>query len=253
MSAWSTEVMIEIDNTGNASALTDYQVMMTINTQALIAANKLESDGRDLRFTETQDDDTTLMDYWFEAGTLNTTATNVWVKVPTIPASSVKTVYMYYGNAAAAAASDGSSTFDFFDDFDAYDDAVWEKTHVSSSVSNSRLRVNYGSVYTENTVAATTHDQLVESKLRWLTSSGSYSGMMIGNDHATQGSNGGADALIYYMTQSSNGDMSVYYWAADGTQTGYNLGAATLFTAAVGTDYIAGYVIRSNNTISFLP
>ena len=40
-----------------------------------------------------------------------------WVKVPSIPASSTKNIYMYYGNSSATLASNGFNTFDFFDDF----------------------------------------------------------------------------------------------------------------------------------------
>ena len=45
--------------------------------------------------------------------------------------------------------------------------------------------------------------------------------------------------------------MSVYYWAADGSTTGYNLGAGSLFTADVGTEYVASFVITSGNQIQF--
>jgi hypothetical protein len=40
------------------------------------------------------------------------------VKVPSIPASSTKTIYVYYGNPSATSASNGANTFIFFDDFE---------------------------------------------------------------------------------------------------------------------------------------
>ncbi len=49
--------------------------------------------------------------YWLESDK------KAWVKVPYIPASTQKTIYMYYGNSSAPAQSDGNNTFQFFDDF----------------------------------------------------------------------------------------------------------------------------------------
>ena len=42
----------------------------------------------------------------------------IWVKVPSIPASGVKTIYLYYGNPVAPSTSDGDNTFIFFDSFE---------------------------------------------------------------------------------------------------------------------------------------
>jgi hypothetical protein len=251
MSSWTYEIEVSIDNTLNIGALSDYQIKVTFNTQALIAAGKMESDGKDIRFTDVQDDDTTMLDYWIETGTINTTATNIWVKVPSIPAASTKTIYLYYGNVAAGAVSSGGNTFDFFDDFDALDLGVWSKTYASSDVSGSRLTVARGSVYTDAAVLASPLDKLIEAKISWSTDLGSYSGMMISDDQATQGSNRQGDALIYYMSQSGNGNMRIYFWAADGTTTSYNIGAGNLFQGAVGTPYVTGMVITSDNMVKF--
>ncbi len=251
MSSWSNEIEVEINNTSNANALTDFQVMVSFNSQALIAAGKMESDGKDIRFTETQDDDTTMMDYWTETGTINTTATNIWVKIPFIPASSSKTIYLYYGNSSASEVSNGDNTFEFFDDFDVLDGSIWSSTHASSAVSGSQLSISRGSVYTDSTLLASPQDKLVEAKITWANNLGSYSGMMISDDQATAGSNSQGDALVYYMSQSGNGNMGIYYWAADGTLTNYNLGAGNLFSASVGTSYVTGFVIASDNTIKF--
>lgn len=90
-------------------ALTNYQVHLTINTQDLISQGKMNADGSDMRFYE--DGCLTLpLNHWIEAG-INTTATDVWVLVPSIPASAVTTIYMGYGDALATTTSNFSATF----------------------------------------------------------------------------------------------------------------------------------------------
>ena len=98
LQGWRYRRAILIDNTKNANALSDYQVPVTVNTAALIAEGKMMSDCRDIRFTDS--DGQTPLPYWIESG-VNTASTLVWVKVPSIPASSTKTIYMYYGNPLA--------------------------------------------------------------------------------------------------------------------------------------------------------
>jgi Domain of unknown function (DUF2341)/PKD-like domain/LCCL domain len=99
----------KIDVTENSGAtLTDYQLKLNINTQALITAGQLNATGSDLRFGNSTG--TTLYNYWIESG-LNTTNTSVWVKIDNIPASTTKTFYMFYGNAGASAVSAVNGTF----------------------------------------------------------------------------------------------------------------------------------------------
>ncbi len=67
--------------------------------QAHFNASKVRLDYGDVRFTDS--DGTTLLNYWMEKdGTF-------WTKIPSISASSQKTIYMYYGNAGA---TDGQTT-----------------------------------------------------------------------------------------------------------------------------------------------
>jgi hypothetical protein len=67
-----------------------------------------------------------------------------WVKVPYIPASGTKNIYVDYGDASAASASDGNATFDLFDDFsgssiDAGKWAVQKSANGTNSVSGGRV------------------------------------------------------------------------------------------------------------------
>jgi len=90
------------ENSGNS--LTDYQVLITIDTASLILQGKMRSDCGDIRFT---DANRNLLNYWIESG-CNTANTRIWVKVPFIPANGQVTIYMYYGNPSAT--SQGNST-----------------------------------------------------------------------------------------------------------------------------------------------
>ncbi len=108
-------IPILINNTQNSNNLNDYQILVTLNTQTLISQGKMRSDCGDIRFTDS--DGTTLLNYWLESG-CNTQNTRIWVKVPNIPASSTKTIYLYYGNPNANSLSNGDLVFDFFEDFE---------------------------------------------------------------------------------------------------------------------------------------
>ncbi len=101
---WTRRKMITIDNTGYASALTNYQVKVTVTYDS-----DMQSDFDDIRFT-TSGDSPTAIDYWRETYTAGSTAT-FWVEVPSIPASSTTTISMYYGNASASTTSSLDNTF----------------------------------------------------------------------------------------------------------------------------------------------
>jgi hypothetical protein len=112
--SWQHRKPITIDNTQNSNTLTNYQVSVTLDTQSLISAGKMQAYCNDTRFTDS--DGSTQLSYWLESG-CNTTSTKIWVKVPSISASATKTIYVYYGNPSATSQSNGSTTFDFFSTF----------------------------------------------------------------------------------------------------------------------------------------
>ncbi|MFH7881016.1 MAG: DUF2341 domain-containing protein, partial [Candidatus Aenigmatarchaeota archaeon] len=96
--------------------------------QALYQA-KARLDYGDIRFT---DSDGTQLNYWQEADG------KFWVKIPSIPASSTKTIYVYYGNPYATSLSNGDNTFDFFEDFstDPNTNNKWEVYRYSADTVN---------------------------------------------------------------------------------------------------------------------
>lgn len=99
---WSYVLPFNVTNT-TAALVTNYQLQLTVNTQAPIGAGQMNINGDDIRFGK-DCAGTTLFNYWIESG-INTTATTIWVKIDTLPASGSVQLFMYYGNAAATAAS----------------------------------------------------------------------------------------------------------------------------------------------------
>jgi len=101
LSGWEYRRNITINNTQIGYTLTDYQILITLDTASLISAGKMRSDCGDIRFIDTNDN---LLSYWIESG-CNSTNTKIWVKVPQIPASNYATIYLYYGNPTATSLS----------------------------------------------------------------------------------------------------------------------------------------------------
>lgn len=128
---------ITITNAGGV--LTDYQVLITMDSASLVTSGKLQSSCADLRVNDS--DDSTALSYWIETG-CNTSSTKIWVKVPSIPASSSKIIYLYYGSASATAQASGINTFMFFDDFSSGLSANW--TSFSGHASAPTKAVNNG-------------------------------------------------------------------------------------------------------------
>lgn len=90
---WLYRQKVDITNQ-SGSNLTDFQVAITLNTAQMITDGKLQSDCDDIRITDTKG---VLLPYWIEGGSpgCNSTGTEIWVKVPTLPTSGT-TVYIYY-------------------------------------------------------------------------------------------------------------------------------------------------------------
>lgn len=107
--SWQKRKAVTIDNSLNPNELTCYQLQLNVEYDSDMIA-----DFSDLRFTDS--DCQTPIPYWIESYVASDSAV-VWVKVPTIPASSTTTVYMYYGSLSAASESNPDDTFDVFVDF----------------------------------------------------------------------------------------------------------------------------------------
>jgi DNA-binding MarR family transcriptional regulator len=118
--SWQYRISATItENSGKD--LTNYQALITIDTQSLISSNKMRSDCGDIRFVA----DGVEASYWLESG-CSSSNTRIWVKVPSILASSTKIIYMYYGNPSASSVSDAINTFELFDDFESGNLSRWD-------------------------------------------------------------------------------------------------------------------------------
>jgi hypothetical protein len=93
--------------------LSDYQMNVTLDTQALISEGKLRGDCGDIRFVDEQRNE---LDYWMEnQSTCDTATTTYWVKHE-VNASSNNTMYVYYGNPAVNNVSNSTNTMFLYED-----------------------------------------------------------------------------------------------------------------------------------------
>lgn len=99
--SWEYRQPITVSN-NTGGTLTNEDVLINIDTATLIGDSKLQADCDDLRFIDS--DDSSSLTYWIEGG-CNTSTTQVWVQIPSLP-SVGKTIYMYYGNDSATNSED---------------------------------------------------------------------------------------------------------------------------------------------------
>jgi len=92
---------VDIDNRGNSSELTDYQVDIDVS-------NHVDKQG--VRFV---DDNLQIVDYWEED------SDTIWAEIPKIIGNKVSAIRILHGDVDSA--SDGEATFEFFDDFETGD------------------------------------------------------------------------------------------------------------------------------------
>jgi hypothetical protein len=99
LSGWDYRSEVEIDNT-DGPALTNYQIKVDLTSAYDGFWERCRDDGFDVRFVDS-DNETVLSHYRASFDHTGKTAT-FWVKVPSVPAGTVKRVYLYYGRADAA-------------------------------------------------------------------------------------------------------------------------------------------------------
>lgn len=107
---WTHRQRATINNTQNHSNLSEYQILVEIDSATLILAGKINADCSDLRFAT---DNQVSLPYFIFEETCNTSSTKIWVQVDDIAASSNETLYIYYGNPLATAQSSLADTFTY--------------------------------------------------------------------------------------------------------------------------------------------
>ncbi|MCP4994323.1 MAG: DUF2341 domain-containing protein, partial [Gammaproteobacteria bacterium] len=114
---WQYRRSMLLSNTADET-IADYQMKYTISYQ-----DGMNADFTDIRFV---DQNRNKLPYWIERKNDGLDVT-VWIKFPTVNATSDQKFYLYYGNSSAQSESSGVDTFDFFDDFDSLN-SVWAAT-----------------------------------------------------------------------------------------------------------------------------
>ncbi len=125
----------------SGTTLTNYSTLMYIPY-----TSGMNADFSDLRFTNSAQD--TELGYWIDNYTASTDA-YVWVKVPTLLASSVTNIYMYYGNSGAVTTSNIGNAFLFGDDFSSGSLSNWVVASGKTSLVISSTYVRDGSYSAE--------------------------------------------------------------------------------------------------------
>lgn len=93
--SWNYRQPVTVTYSG--ATLTNTDVLISFDTSTLISAGKMQANCDDLRLTDS--DQTTLVNYWVESG-CNTTTTQIWARIPSLP-NGGKTIYLYYSNSSA--------------------------------------------------------------------------------------------------------------------------------------------------------
>jgi hypothetical protein len=148
--SWTKRERIRVVNNATSSFANE-QVQIALPYQS-----EMQSNFADLRFTDSSG--TTSIPFWTESYITSATAT-LWVKVPSLPASSYSDIFVYFGNATATYAGVGTSTFSFFDDFE--DGNITEYSGDASLFANNAA-FNYERTYGLSAAPATPRDLVVE-------------------------------------------------------------------------------------------
>jgi len=108
---------VVIDYSDGEVPLTDYQILFTLNTTILIAADQLRSDCADLRVLSGPGSNTALPT-WIPQHTCERLSTQVWIRVPEILPGGTVSLPLEAGDAGANLEWSGEDVFEFFDGFD---------------------------------------------------------------------------------------------------------------------------------------
>ena len=236
LTGWIYYRTITITN-NTANNYTNIPVKITFDSQSLVSAGKLQAGCEDLRFRLASD--CSSLCHWVEEGTENTTATDVWIKIPSLPANSTAKVYMIYGNSTATNVEDGNCVFDtFFDDFsqDPNTNGKWTVFRYSNDVNNEFNWDGIGSVY-------------LTRALNWKACMSFMNITLSPVDYVFEfrykigGGAGGADGIAFAFDK----DIAVYS-SAGGCYAGGRLGLTTWNGTVEGLS--EGYAVEWDNYFS---
>jgi hypothetical protein len=134
---------VTINNTQLNQTLTDYQIKLTITNNATFF-NDFNNDHKYLEVYDT--DQATQLSFYVEKWDTTNKNAVIWIKVPSIPASGVKNIYLKYNPTRLSYLSNPYAVFDFYDVFpgSSLDTTKWESLVASGgiTVSNGICRLS---------------------------------------------------------------------------------------------------------------
>ena len=124
--SWGKRIRIDINNLDQTSAFTNQPVLVTLDS-SVITYSDFKTNGADVRFVAS--DETTSLDYEIERwDATNGDTSQVWVRIPSVSATSEKGYfYMYYNNPAALDAQNKTGVWTSY----------WAVWHVNENPSGS--------------------------------------------------------------------------------------------------------------------
>jgi hypothetical protein len=227
LSGWSYRRTVYVDNSFSSTPLTNFQIIIRLNTAYLISQGKMRPDCGDIRVTDSSGN---LLPIWIDPDTKNMWNTKIYVKVPLIPAGSVVTLYLFYGNPAATDVSDGNSVFDFFDDFSgtALDTNKWTAARWtgtgswSVTIANGYVEINSGPNTRAGIVSKTAFALpfIVEGRWRYVSGDEMWNGItqtnggshrdLVEHGYDEQYRSAGDGEIRYFYRRASGGSYSTY-------------------------------------------
>lgn len=155
--------------TYSGSTLTNYDIVFTVDTATPISQGKMQGDCGDIRVKDS--DGTTNLTYWIESG-CNTTSTQIWARVPSIPNGGKTISIQYHGESVANGFESWSGSFtllynttcptgwtqnaDFNSRFP-YGASTYGTTGGASSHSHAQVSCTTGTGSSQNTRSGTTN------------------------------------------------------------------------------------------------
>ncbi len=108
---WGGKIPITIDNSGSGSSLSEYPLLIELDSSFTDFWANVDATGKDIRAVAS--DDQTELPFWVAVlDTVNQQA-QIWVQVDSIAAATSSTIYLYYNNPAALDMSDAIATFSY--------------------------------------------------------------------------------------------------------------------------------------------
>lgn len=147
---WRYRKCFEIDHTdSDAEDQTEYQIYLDIDTDDFVTDGKMQSDGDDIRFV---DSDNNLLDYYI-ADDMNEDSTRIWLQMDNIDEGETEDICMYYGNSSASGMSSREDVFTYSTEQDIY--------HVVADSADSG-QARFVSYVDNNDIAIETYDETLD-------------------------------------------------------------------------------------------